>query len=146
MGSSTYKPSERSWPGGQRAAGNRWAARLEEERSPSPPNAPRSDPTSPARTRISHVWKQDFDAQKCQWLRKYIFLIYIYFLGGLGYLYLYNAICIFRFHSPLCQNIWVKIAAMSLTSISSCPGIKMRMSPISPLRWICRACFTAAST
>lgn len=49
---SDTKPSGRSWPGGQRAAASRLAARPEEERSPSPPAAPRSDQMSPGRTMI----------------------------------------------------------------------------------------------
>lgn len=53
MGRFRYQPSGRSWPGGQKAAGSRLAARLEEERFPSPPTAPRSDLTSPARSRIN---------------------------------------------------------------------------------------------
>lgn len=48
-----YKPFERSWPEGQRAAVSRWAAQPEQEHSPSPPNAPLSDQTSPVRRRIN---------------------------------------------------------------------------------------------
>lgn len=55
VGLARYKPSGRSWPGGQRAAESRLAARREQEHFPAPPAAPRSDPTSPARTRYAKI-------------------------------------------------------------------------------------------
>lgn len=51
----SYKPSEISWPGGQRAAGSKWATRLMLEHFPALPNAPRSDQTSPAKTRLTLI-------------------------------------------------------------------------------------------
>lgn len=55
MGNFRYKPSGKSSPGGQKAAGSRLAAQLEGERFPSSPTAPQSDPTSPTRTKINFI-------------------------------------------------------------------------------------------
>lgn len=40
-------PSGRFWPGGQKAAGSRWAAQPRQARSPAPPGAPQSGQRSP---------------------------------------------------------------------------------------------------
>lgn len=50
-----YKPSGKSWPGGQRATGSKLAAQLMVEHFPALPTVPRSDQTSPARTRLTLI-------------------------------------------------------------------------------------------
>lgn len=50
-----YKPSGKSWPGGQKATGSKLAARLMLEHFPVLPTVPRSDQTSPARTRLTLI-------------------------------------------------------------------------------------------
>lgn len=121
-----YKPSGRSWPGGRRAAESRLAARREQERFPAPPAAPRSGQMSPGRT---HKWRGHTDGADSV----------SFPCRNIGKLFSVISRLVESYLSPSSQDGHV-------TSMSSWPGMKMRMSPINPLRWICRACFTAAST
>lgn len=50
-----YEPSGKSWPEDQRATGSKLAARLTREHFPALPTVPRSDQTSPARTRLTLI-------------------------------------------------------------------------------------------
>lgn len=50
-----YKPSGKSWPEGQRATGSKLAARLTVEHFQALPTVPRSDQTSPVRTRLTLI-------------------------------------------------------------------------------------------
>lgn len=100
-------PSGRFWPGGQKAAGSRWAAQPRRAHSLVLPDVPQSGLRSPEDTVTVTHWGPTLTHK---------------------------------------THPFITVMTKARTSMSSWPGMKMRMSPGAPDRCTCKDCFTAAST